>query len=69
MVGVIFGCRMKVKIVQYSPSYFGIMLTDRQVRRLCRIASDQALPVRVLIEQYIQKGFVNVERYSFSQGN
>ena len=69
MVGVIFGCRMKVKIVHYSPSYFGVTMTDRQLRRLCRIASDQALPVRVLIEQYIQKGFANTERYKFSQGN
>jgi len=60
---------MKAKIVQYSPTYYGITFTDRQVRRLCRIASDQALPVRVLIEQYIAKGFANTERYEFSQGN
>jgi len=60
---------MKPKTVQYSPAYYGITFTDRQVRRLCRIASDQALPVRVLIEQYIAKGFANTEQYVFSQGN
>jgi len=66
MVGVIFWCRMKPKVVQYSPTYYGIMLTDRQLRLLCRIATDQALPVRVVIERCLQKGFANTERYSFT---
>ena len=60
---------MKVKVVQYSLSYFGIVLSETQLRRLRRIASDQAVPVGVLIGRYIQKGFANTERYHFSQGD
>ncbi len=64
---VILWPTMKVKIVQYTPSYFGIVLDEKQLRLLRRIACDRGMTVNDLIEYYIQKGFVNTERYIFSE--
>ena len=69
MVGVILRCRMKLTIEQYTTSYYGVYFDEKQMRRLRRIASDQAIPVKTLIKSYMQKGFANTERYIFSQGN
>lgn len=69
MVGVILWCRMKIRIVKYTPSYFGITLDKKQLRLLRAIAADRAEPVEFFIRDCIRKGFANLERYKFSQGN
>lgn len=68
MVGVIFRWIMDPIIIEYSTDYYGVHFTDRQLRLLRRISSDQALPVRALIKSYIKMGFKNTGKYKFSQG-
>ena len=67
MVGIMFWCRMKIKIMHYTPSYFGIVFTTKQLRRLRRIAADRGMTVNDLIDRYLQRGFANTERYIFSE--
>lgn len=59
---------MRIKIESYSPSYFGITLTDQQLIHLRRIAADRAEPVGLIIRQAIQRGFDKLQHYSFSEG-
>lgn len=68
-MGVIFRCRMEVKIVEYTQYMYAVYFSEKELRVLRRIASDQATPVKLLIKSYIRKGFANTERYHFSQGN
>lgn len=60
---------MKIKVVCYNPSYFGIMLRDEQLIHLRRIAADRAEPVEVIIRRAIHRGFIGLQFYSFSEGN
>lgn len=66
---VLFRCRMKPRIVQYTPSYFGVTLNKKQLRILRRIASDRAEPIGLFIRGRIQHGFDKLEKYTFSEGN
>jgi len=59
---------MRVKVDTYSPAYYGITLTKKQLIHLRRIACDRALPVGSIIWEAIQKSFKRFERYSFSEG-
>ncbi len=59
---------MKIKIADYSPSYFGITLTRQQLIHLRRIAADRAEPVGLVIRQALQTGFSRLKHYSFSEG-
>ena len=69
MVGVIFWCRMKPKIVIYQSDYYGLLFTKKQLRLLRRIACDRAEPVGLFIRDCIQKGFAKLEQHVFSEGN
>jgi len=60
---------MKIKVACYSPSYFGITLTDGQLSHLRRIAADKAEPIEFVIRQALQTGFSRLKHYSFGEGN
>jgi len=60
---------MKINIADYSPSYFGITLTDKQLVHLRRIAADRAEPVGLVIRQALQTGFSRLKHYTFGEGN
>jgi len=60
---------MRIRIEDYSPSYFGITLTDAQLVHLRRIAADRAEPVGLVIRQALQTGFSRLKHYTFSEGN
>jgi len=57
---------MKPIVTEYTSSYFGVYFDDKQLRLLRRIASSQAVPVKVLICEYIRKGFAKLEQVHFS---
>jgi len=59
---------MRIRIADYSPSYFGITLTDKQLVHLRRIAADRAEPVAKTIRRALQSGFSNLSHYTFSEG-
>ena len=63
----IFMVNMKITIASYSPSYFGITLTDSQLVHLRRIAADRAEPIEFVIRQALQTGFSRLKHYSFSE--
>jgi len=60
---------MKIKIETYSPSYFGITLTRKQLIHLRRIAADRAEPVGLVIRQALQTGFSRLKHYQFGEGS
>jgi len=60
---------MKIRIEDYSPSYFGITLTDQQLVHLRRIAADRADPVGLVIRQALQTGFSRLKHYTFAEGS
>jgi len=66
--GIFVMVNMQIRIETYSPSYFGITLTDRQLVHLRRIAADKAEPIGVVIRQALQTGFSRLKHYSFSEG-